>query len=169
MRKFNDILKEKQNKALEVNESKVLNDFQQVYNALLEKYKVVSFDTLNEGYQNLFAKEINKFWDESTGLTEKGQQFLKLRSAFLHEDSSPLQKKLYLKKKALPIINETLRQGNIKYKLYDIIDEMYNSIGASSLSDVLTTKTILNTIQECLMESTKEILDDMSKELNESI
>jgi hypothetical protein len=61
MRKFNDILKEKQNKALEVNESKVLNEFQQVYNALLEKYKVVSFDNLNEGYQNLFAKEINKF------------------------------------------------------------------------------------------------------------
>jgi hypothetical protein len=46
---------------------------------------------------------------------------------------------------------------------------MYNNIGANSLSDVLTTKTILNTIQECLTQSTKEILDDMSKELNEGI
>ena len=55
MRKFQEIFREKQARALQINEGIVLEDFKKVYSALLEKYNIVDFYSLNEKYQQVFC------------------------------------------------------------------------------------------------------------------
>ena len=168
MRKFQDLFKEKQTRALQVNEEQVLYDFQKVYGALLEKYSINDFYTLNEKYQEVFLGELNNYWEEETGLTGKGNLFLTQKSAFLNENATPLQKKNYLKKKAVVVIDETLRQSNMKYKLYDILDEMFNKINASELKDVLSPATIHNVISEAFNESLVSFMSKIDSELSKT-
>jgi hypothetical protein len=168
MKKFQDLFKEKQTRALQVNEEQVLYDFQKVYSALLEKYSISDFYKLNEKYQQVFLGELNNYWEEETGLTGKGNLFLTQRSAFLNENATPLQKKNYLKKKAVTVIDESLRQSNMKYKLYDIIDEMYSKINASELKDVLSPATIHNIIVEAFNESLTSFMSKIDSELSKT-
>jgi len=168
MKKFQDLFKEKQTRALQVNEEQVLYDFQKVYSALLEKYSINDFYKLNEKYQEVFLGELNNYWEEETGLTGKGNLFLTQRSAFLNENATPLQKKNYLKKKAIAVIDESLRQSNMKYKLYDVIDEMYSKINASELKDVLSPATIHNVLTEAFNESLSSFMSKIDSELSKT-
>jgi len=168
MRKFQDLFREKQTKALQLNEGIVLGDFKKVYSALLEKYNIVDFYKLNEKYQNIFLGELNNYWTEDSGLTEKGEKFLVQRSDFLNENATVLQKKNFLKKKATVVIDETLRQSNMKFKLYDVIDEMYTKINATELRDVLSPVTIHNVISEAFSESLAEFMNNINVELTKS-
>jgi len=168
MRRFNDLFKEKHSKAIQVNEAKVLTSFEQVYNVLLEKYNINSYEDLSEKYQIIFAGELNNYWDEENGLTEKGQNFLKQKSAILNENATLLQKRNFLKNKANIIIKETFRQVGMRTKFYDIIDEMYNTIGATSLKQVLDPATISNILKESLTEASEEFIDGINAELAEA-
>lgn len=168
MRKFYDVYKEKQTKSEQLFEGKVLNEFKGVYKALLEKYHIVDFYTLNEEEQITFLAEMNSFWTKEEGLSEKGAKFMRIRSDVLSESSTPLQKKNFLKNKATTIINETLRQSEIKFKIYDIIDEMYNEIKASQLSDILSPDMISNIIRESFNGTIDKFLTEITTELNES-
>jgi hypothetical protein len=168
MRKFQDLFKEKQTSALQLKEHQVLYDFKKVYSALLEKYNIVDFYKLNEKYQEVFLGELNNYWDEEEGLSEKGNRFLDQRSDYLYENSTPLQKKNYLKKKATVVISESLRQYNMKMKLYDIVDEMYTKINAEHLSDILSPEMITNVIQESFNNVLNDFVEDIRKELKQT-
>jgi len=168
MRKYHDIFKEKQARANHLRENKILVDFKNVYSVLLEKYSITDFYTLNEEEQITFLAELNSFWDESAGISKKGNKFLTIRSDVLSETSTTLQKKNYLKDKTFSIINETLRQSEIKYKIYDIIDEMYNEIKAENVNDILSTDNILKIVNESFSTSLNDFILNMKHELNES-
>lgn len=168
MRKFHEIYKEKQNKAIELFENQVLDGFKRVYSALLEKYGITDFYALNEEEQVTLLAELNSYWSEEEGVSDKGNKFLQIRSDVLSESSTSLQKKNFFKNKTNSIISETLRQSNLKWKLYDVIDEMYNEIQASSVQDILSPDIISDIIQESFKTNFENFIKEIRTELNES-
>lgn len=168
MRKFVDLYKEKLNESESRREAKILNDFQTVYNAMLEHYGLKSVNQLNERSQTSFLTELNRYWSEESGLSEKGQSFLEKRSMELNESSTATQKKNFLRVKSYAVINETIRQSNLRNKLYDVIDEMYHQLNAKDLRDILTPETIIQVISETLNKSLGEFTANMTTELTES-
>jgi hypothetical protein len=168
MRKFHDVYKEKQTKAAEIFEGRVIGEFKSVYSTLLEKYRISDFYTLNEEEQLTFLAELNSYWTEEEGLSEKGHKFLQIRSDVLSESSTTLQKRNFLKNKAAVIVSETLRQSELKWKIYDIIDEMYSEIQAKGITDVLSPDIISDIIHESLKLSVDGFVKEIRTELNES-
>lgn len=169
MRKFGEIYKEKINEAEIRQESKVLEDFKRVYAAMLEQYSLTSVHDLDNESQVSFLTELGHYWSEEEGLSDKGQKFLDKRSMSLNENSTATQKKNYLREKTYIVINETLRQTDLKYKLYNIIDEMYKQLEANDLSEVLAPETITNIISECFYRSLSDFTEKIKTELQESV
>lgn len=168
MRKFNTVLKEKQTKEEQIVEKKVLGQFTRVYNTLLEKYGIPEFKQLSEKAQNVFLSELNSYWSEAEGVSEMGVKFLNTRGRALNEHSSPEQKKNFLQEKADVVISETIRQSELKYKLYNVIDEIYNEVKASNLSEVLPPEVIFETFKESFVKNVKSLLAEIHYELKES-
>lgn len=168
MRKFGDVYKEKMSESQTRKENQVLEDFRLVYSAMLEHYGLNSVHQLNEESQLSFLTELNHYWSEEEGINERGQQFLDKRSMALNESSTAIQKKNFLKAKSYAIINETLRRSNIKYRLYDIVDEMYKQLNASDLSDILSPDMITTIINESFLKCLNEFTQNINKELSES-
>lgn len=168
MRKFSAIYKEKLNESENQREAKILSDFEAVYSAMLEHYNLKSIKHLNEESQTSFLTELNRYWIEEYGLTEKGKAFLEKGSMELNESSTISQRKNYLKTKSLIVINETIRQSNLRNRLYDVIDEMYTQLGADTLRDVLTPESMVNIIRENLNISLSEFTSKINTELTES-
>jgi len=168
MRKFHDVYKEKQNRAVELFESKVLGDFKYVYGTLLDKYSITDFYNLNEEEQVTFLAELNSYWSEEEGISERGQKFVRTRSDVLSESSTTLQKKNFLKNRASVIISESLRQAGVKWQIYDVIDEMYKEVEAGGLTDVLSPDLITDIIKESFVSSLNSFMKEMRYELNES-
>lgn len=169
MRKFNEVFKEKQNRSNEIFENKLLGEFKTIYGTLLEKYSISDFYTLNEEEQITFLNELNTYWNEEEGSTEKGKKFLQIRSDVLSENSTSLQKTNYLKDKSSKIILETIRQSELKWKLYDVIDEMYSEINAKGLNDILAPENITSIIQESFNIALNKFVSEIKTELNESV
>jgi len=169
MKKFGEIYKQKVNEAESRQETKVLDDFKLVYGAMLEHYGLTSIHQLDEESQISFLTELNHYWGEEEGLSEKGVSFLEKRSASLNENSTAVQKKNFLRTKSYAVINETFRQTNLKYRLYDVIDEMYKSLKASDISDILTPDMITNIITESFYKAFEEFMGGVKKELKESV
>lgn len=169
MKKFSEIYKEKVNEAEVKQESRVIEGFKKIYTAMLDHYGIASIHDLNEDSQVSFLTELNYYWTENEGLSEKGEKFLQKRSMILNENSTAVQKKNFLKDKSIAVINETLRQSNIKYRLYDVIDEMYKQTKSSNLSDVLSPDMITTLIAESFSKSLDEFISDINKELRESV
>ncbi|MDD5648954.1 MAG: hypothetical protein PHF86_00810 [Candidatus Nanoarchaeia archaeon] len=168
MQKFNTVFKEKQAKVEDLFEKKLLSQFKRVYTALLEKYGIAEFQELTEEYQPAFLSELHSYWSEEEGISEKGTKFLNTKEYTLNEQSTIDQKKNHLQNKAQSIISETLRQSNIKWKLYGIIDEMYKEVKAKDLSDVLPPKDLFESIKESFVKSLKELLIEVNYELKEN-
>lgn len=168
MRKFNEIYKEKLNEAQSLKESKVIGDFRSIYSAMLDQYGIKSINTLDEQTQISFLTELSNYWSEEKGINEKGENFLKKRSISLNENSTCVQKKNYLRVKTEAVINETLRQTELKWKIYNIIDEIYHQIKASSLNEILTPDTITNIISESFSKSLDDFMSNINRELKES-
>jgi len=165
MKKFNNLYKEHQERSNQLFEEKVLNDFNSVYSSLLEKYEVSAFDKLDEKMKTVFLNELHSFWVEAEGITEKGKKFLQNKSMSLTEYATPLQKTNYLRKKMVPIISETVRQVGLKWKLYDIINEVYKETGASQLNEVLTSESLVGIIKESLTSSLSQFLKEIKYEI----
>lgn len=165
MRKFNAVFKEKQAISEQVLEERLLNQFKDVYGALLEQYETTEFYDLDENTQVAFLRELNEYWTEEEGISKKGKKFLKTRSSVLTESSTALQKKSYLKNKATAIISETLRQADLKNKLYGVLDEMYKSVKAEEISDVLPADAISGTILESFGSALEVLMTEMVYEL----
>lgn len=168
MKRFGEIYKQKVNEAEIRQESKVLDDFKLVYSAMLEHYDLKNIHQLDDEAQISFLTELNNYWSEEKGISEKGISFVNKRDMHLNENSTSIQRKNYLKNRTYAVINETIRQTELKYKLYDVIDEMYKQVKASDLSDVLSPETIVNIITESLETSTAKFLEGISKELKGS-
>jgi len=168
MRKFNAVLKEKQTKEEQLVEKKVLGQFKRVYDTLLEKYGVPEFKQLSEKAQGVFLSELNSYWSEAEGVSEMGVKFLNTRGRALNEHSSKEQKKNFLQEKADVVISETIRQSELKYKLYNVIDEMYNEVKAGNLSEVLPPEVIFETLKESFVKNVKGLLAEINYELKES-
>lgn len=168
MRKFRAVFKEKQNLSEGLREKNVLGSFEKVYSALLEKYEISNFKNLDEKYQTVFLAELNSYWDEKQGILPRGQKFLDGNSDLLNENSTSDQKKNYMKKRTVPAITETFRQSGLKYRLYNIIDEMYKGIGADDLSDVLSAKEMTEIMVESFRESVKSFMTEVKYELTEN-
>ena len=168
MKKFREVFKTKQSLTESQNEKLVLGSFKKVYAALLEKYKISEFNTLTEDRQPAFLAELHSYWDEKKGILRKGIKFLKGNSDLLTEKSTSDQKRNFMKKRAVPAISETFKQSNLKYKLYDIIDEMYKSTEAENLGDILTPKEMINILVESFRDSVKNIMTEINYELNEN-
>jgi len=169
MRNFNELYKEKVNKSEELHESKIVGDFRKIYNALLEHYNLTAIHDLNENGQLSFLTELNQYWSEDGGLNEEGTAFLKKRSLRLTENSTPLQKKNFLKSKTNVLLNETLRQNDVKYKVYCIIDEMYNQVKGQSIEDVLSPSMISDILTEAMAESLDELITSIRTEISDSV
>ena len=169
MKKFAEIYKEKLSQAEIQQETKVLESFKHVYSAMLDHYGLTTIHDLDEESQLSFLTELNHYWSEEEGISEKGEKFLQKRSMILNENSTSVQKKNFLKEKATILINETLRQTNMKYKLYDIIDTMYKQIKASNLRDILSPDMITTIIAESFARSLDDFVTDINKELRESV
>lgn len=165
MRKFNAVFKEKQAISEQVLEERVLNQFKDVYSALLEQYETTEFYDLDENTQVAFLRELNEYWTEEEGISEKGTEFLETKSSILTESSTALQKKSYLKNKATAVISETLRQADLKDKLYGVLDEMYKSVKAEEISDVLPADAISGTILESFGSALGGLMTEMVYEL----
>lgn len=168
MRKFGEVYKEKVNESEQLHESKIVNDFRQIYNALLEHYNLTAIHDLNEKSQISFLTELNQYWTEEKGLSELGTNFLKKRSLRLTENSTPLQKKNYLKTKATVLLSETMRQNDLKYKIYDVIDEMYQQVKGEEIYDVLSPNMISDIITEAFAESLDDFISVIRTEISES-
>ena len=168
MRKFNTVFKEKQTKSENLFEEKILSQFKTVYSALLEKYEVPEFYDLSEKYQGAFLAELNSYWTEENGVTEIGAKFVKTHESTLNESSTEEQKKNVLQTKTQIVVDETIRQADIKTKLYTVLDEMYNDVKASNISDVLAPEVISEVIKESFVKTLKELLREINWELKES-
>lgn len=165
MRKFNAVFKEKQAISEQVMEERLLNEFKDVYADLLEQYNIAEFHDLDENTQVAFLRELNEYWTEEAGLSKKGLNFLQTKSTLLTEDSTPLQKQSYLRNKASVVISETLRQTDIKGKLYDVLDEMFKDTKASDITEVLSSDAIMGTVLESFGASLQDLLTEMVYEL----
>ena len=165
MRKFNAVFKEKQSISDQVLEERLLNEFKDVYSDLLEQYNITEFHDLDENTQVAFLRELNEYWTEEKGLSKKGINFLKTKSSLLTEDSTPLQKQSYLRNKATTVISETLRQTDIKGKLYDILDDMFKNTKSSDITEVLSADSITGIILESFGISLQDLLTEMVYEL----
>ena len=168
MRKFNQVFKEKQTKSETLFEEKILSQFKSVYSALLEKYEVPEFYDLSDKYQGAFLAELNSYWTEDNGVTEIGAKFLRSKEATLNESSTDEQKRNVLQNKTQIIIDETIRQTNIKEKLYRVLDNMYNETNSKKISDILPPETISNIIKESFVKTLKELLKEINWELKEN-
>lgn len=166
MRKFNAVFKEKQAISEQVLESKLLKQFKSVYSSLLEQYETTEFYDLDENTQVAFLRELNEYWTEEEGISEAGEKFLETKSLLLTESSTSLQKVSYLKNKATNVINESLRQADLKNKLYGILDEMYKSVKAEEISDVLPADAISGTILESFGSALEDLMTEMVYELS---
>lgn len=169
MRKFGDVYKQKLNESETRQEGKVLNDFKVVYNAMLEHYGLKSVHDLDNDSQLSFLTELNHYWSEEAGLSEKGQSFIDKRSMSLNENSTAVQKKNFLRNKSYAVINETLRQSDIKDKLYSVIDEMYRQLRASDVSEILAPNLITSIIQENFALCIDKLMQNINFELSESV
>lgn len=168
MRKFNTVLKEKQTKEEQLSEKKVLGQFKRVYDALLEKYGITGFRELPEKGQSIFLNELNSYWSEEEGISESGVKFLSARGKALNEHSSEEQKKYFIQEKANIVIGETLRQAEVKWKIYNILDEMYTETKASKISEVVSSKTAIDILKEAFQKNIKELLSEINYELSEN-
>lgn len=166
MRKFNAVFKEKQAISEQILEERLLNEFKEVYSSLLEQYEIPEFHDLDENTQVAFLRELNEYWTEEEGLSVKGVKFLKTKSTLLTEDSTDLQKQSYLRKKAVAIISETLRQSGVKTKIYEVLDEMFQNTKSEKIEDVLPTDTITGTVLESFGVSLEDLLTEMIYELS---
>jgi len=169
MRKFGDLYKEKVNEAEVLQENEILESFKKIYSSMLDHYGLKTINDLNEESQLSFLTELNSYWNQDTGINEKGEKFLLKRSMSLNENSTAVQKKNFLKEKTNVLVKETLRQSNLKYKIYDIIDEMYKQINASGLKDILSPDMITSIITESFVKSIDEFTRNIHKELSESV
>lgn len=169
MKKFQTIYKDKMEEHEALVESKVLTDFREVYSAMLEHYGLTSVHDLDEESKLSFLTELNSYWGEDEGLNERGEKFLLKRSMALNENSTAVQKKNFLREKSYAVINETIRQSNLKFKLYDTIDQMYNEIKASDLSDILNPDMITSIISESFVKCINEFNENINRELKESV
>ena len=169
MKRFNEIYKQKLNESTVREENKILEDFKVVYAAMLEQHGLASVHQLDDEQQISFLTELNHYWSEEEGVSEKGMQFLKKRSLSLNENSTAVQKKNFLREKSYTLISETLRQGEIKWKLYDVVDTMYKQLKASDIMDILTPEMITGIIAESFNRVTEKILINIHKELSESV
>lgn len=168
MRKFGVVFKEKQNILEKVQEQKLLGQFKNVYSLLLENYGVSEFYNLNEETQDAFLNELNKYWTEDEGITQKGNKFLKTKQTTLTESSTLEQKSNFLKRKATLVINETFRQSNLKTNLYKVLDEMYRRTNAEDINDVLNPNDIAKTIAESFSNSLGDLMTEIIYELTDS-
>ena len=168
MKKFRTVLKTKQRNHDLVQEKKILLGFKKVYNSLLEKYGTSSFHDLNESNRPAFLAELNSYWSEDKGLLKKGKEFLRGNTDMLNESSTPAQKKIYMKKRITPLISETLRQSNLKWKMYDVLNEVYKSTKSKNLSDVLPANEILDTVLESFQLSLRSFMEEIDYELKEN-
>lgn len=166
MRKFNAVYKDKQAKSEKILEEKLLNEFKEVYSNLLEQYRITEFYDLDEESQVAFLRELNEYWTEELGISEAGKSFLETKSLLLTESSTEIQKKSYLHNKATAIISETLRQADIKTKLYGIIDEMYKSTKSNNLDELLSSDAIARTILESFGASLQDLMTEIVYEIS---
>ena len=169
MRKFTSVYKEKVNESKQLHESNIVGDFRRIYNAMLEHYNLTAIHDLNKKSQIAFLSELNKYWSEEKGLNEEGITFLEKRSLRLTENSTPLQKKNFLKSKANVLLNETMRQNDLKYKVYSIIDEMFTQVEGESIDDVLSPNVISDILTEAMAESLDEFITNIRHELSKSV
>lgn len=168
MRKFGEAFKEKQVKAEKIHENHIINDFKKIYNSLLEHYKLSAINDLSETSQISFLSELNLYWGEEKGLSNLGKSFLRKKSLRLTENSTPLQKKNFLKTKATSLLNELMRQSDLKYKLYGILDEMYMQTEAKTINTVLSPKMISDIVTESFADSLDGFVQTVYHEINES-
>jgi len=168
MKKFRTVLKTKQSRHNLDQEKKILLGFKKVYNTLLEKYETSAFHNINEETKPVFLAELNSYWSEDKGLLKKGKLFLKGDSDMLNEASSNIQKKQYMKKRITPLISEVLRQSNLKWKMYDVINEVYKNTNAESLGDVMPANDISDTVLESFQSSLREFMKEVHFELTEN-
>jgi len=168
MRKFGEVYKEQVNESDQQHESKIVSNFREIYNSLLEHYNLTAIHDLNEKSQISFLSELNQYWSEEKGLSELGKNFLKKRSLILTEHSTPLQKKNYLKSKSNILLSESLRQNDLKFKIYSIIDEMYQQVKGEKINDVLSPNMISDIITEAFAESLDDFVTEIRTEISES-
>ena len=93
MQKFHDLYKQKLSENEALQENKVLSDFRNIYSAMLEHYEITSIHDLDDESQLSFLTELNHYWSEEEGLSEKGEKFIAKRSLSLNENSTSQQKK----------------------------------------------------------------------------
>jgi hypothetical protein len=168
MKKFNIAFKEKMQLHEEKVENQILSDFRDIYSAMLENYNIKNVHDLDKGSQMSFLTELSHYWSEEEGLNEKGRKFIDTRLMVLNENSTVEQKKNFLKRKFNLVINETLRQAELKWKIYDVIDEAYGQLNAEDLKDVLSPEAITKIIKESLNESFSNLSSTINNELCES-
>ena len=168
MRKFTEVYKEKVNESENLHEANIVNDFRQIYNAMLEHYNLTAIHDLNEKSQLSILTELNQYWSEEEGLNETGKSFITKRDLRLTENSTPLQKKNFLKSKATVLLSETMRQNDMKYKMYTIIDEMYSQVKGDNIEDVLSPNMISDIITEAFAESLDDFISVIRTEISES-
>lgn len=166
MRKFNAVYKEKQAISEQIIEEKLLGEFKQVYSGLLEQYEISDFKKLDSDSQVAFLRELNEYWTEEKGLSERGVNFLQNKSALLTEDSTSLQKKSYLKNKATALIAETLRQSDIKGQLYEVLDGMFKDTKSEDLGGVLPTDEITGSILESFGSALQDLMTEIVYEIS---
>lgn len=168
MRKFGVVYKEKQNKAMELHENHIAMDFKNIYNALLEHYNLTAINDLNEKSQISFLTELNQYWNEEAGLNEKGSAFLQKKSMRLNENSTPLQKKNFLKTKSNNLLNELMRKSDLKYRVYGVLDEMFSQTESNSIDEVLSPSMISEIVTEAFATSLDSFIQTIHHELHES-
>jgi hypothetical protein len=168
MKKFGTAYKEKLQEHEEIKETRVLSDFRNVYNAMLENYNIKAIHELDDASQVSFLTQLSHYWSEEEGLNEKGEKFIANRVMVLNENSTPIQKKNFLKAKVSAVISESIRQSELKWRIYDCVDEAYSQLNAEDLRDVLAPGAITAIVTESLTEALNRLSKTIDRELNES-
>lgn len=168
MKNFGVIYKNKIKEAEELANAEILNGFKTIYESMLNHYKLVDINALTEEAKLSFLTELNKYWNEETGLTNAGKIFINKRVTTLNENSTKIQKNNYLKDKTYNVLKDVFERANIKYRIYNVLDEMFEQTNSSNINDVLPVNTITENLKEVFGEVLNEYIDEIYNELKES-
>lgn len=168
MKKFDKIYKNQAEKAKNIKETKVENDFRKIYECLLTECEISSIEKLSNDEKKSFNATLNKLWNKEVGLTTEGEKFISEKYMFLTEASTVNQRKNYLKKKLGDNIKYVIESSMLKENLYNHIDECIKQINVHSLNEMMSYEDLEEVITTQVNKYVKSYFEPVLEELKET-
>lgn len=166
MRKFENVYTDKINESKELNEARIVSEYETILEALMVDNNVINFSDLDESNRLSFENKVSECFDSNIGMTERGKEYMKNRKPFLTESSTIEERKGYLKNNICKVVESKMYTISLKEGIYAAINDVYENVNAKKLSDALSVEEIEQCICECVTEHIKNtIIKDFKNEI----